>query len=576
MKTTIRRKLLISIIVFTTLLYIITGLATGVYVRSLLVEQADRNNRQVLAKSVQQLDVILQLGEMTARQVMTDTDIEDIAAQARRQPESQKYIILSRSGDVLGRYIALNPFVANIMIFTQDNLTLSNQWVLLSDHYRSREHSQWFLDFTAGDERSLVSAEHTAMAAGNTQSVVTLAYKYRMLSQPAPTDNYLMIDIPVTAFREKLELEGAEREILVVNDYGQTISPSNLLSADELAGQENRDGIFYLKDTIALYERMDDVGWNLYYPIPKSEFNGPITTLMLVFAGLYGLVLVISILLLSRRIDKIIEPVHRITATMQAAYKGNLNVYIDEHSGDEFEILSNCFNKLTADLKRHIQQIVEEEQAKKEMQMDLMMSQIHPHFIYNTLNSAVYLIEEEQSEDAIETIYSLINILQSAVRIADKEIFATVAEELELVGAYAQIAAVRYPGMFKLEIKCEEGLERESIPKVLIQPLVENAIYHGIIPSGRPGHVWVTVKSDKSMCIDISVEDDGAGMEPGRLPDRDSRKSIHGVGLLNIRSRIDFLYNAVGHEFKISPRENGGTKISVRLQMDGPSRAREN
>ena len=574
MKTTIRKKLLVSIITLLTLLHIITGATIGVYVRSLLVEQADRNNRQVLIQAMQQLDIIFQMGDMTARQVMTDADIEEIARFARQDSGAQKYVVLSRANAVLTRYIALNPFVANIVIFTPDNLTLSNQGVLLSEHFRSREQSEWLAAFANSGERMLISEVYTTMSFGNAQNVVSLAYKYKMLSQQDRQDNYLMIDIPSDTFRNLLQIEGAYQGILVVDDEGQTIVASDLLAAEDLVGRNNQNGIYYLADTITLYERMDSVGWNLYYPIPRSEFNRPITMLLVVFASLYALVLLISIFLLSRRIQKIVGPVHRITSTMQDAYNGNLNVYTDEHTGDEFEILSDCFNKLVDDLKRHIQQILEEEHSKKEMQMDLLMSQIHPHFIYNTLNSVVYLIEESESEEAIDIIYALINILQNAVRIGGKEIFTTIEDEIALVRSYADIAAVRYPGMFELIVKCEDRLQDESIPKVLIQPLVENAINHGILPSGHSGHIWITITSSHPHCIDIYVEDDGIGMDFDHLEAvwRGERgKSAHGVGLLNIRNRIQFLYNAVDHAFEITPRPNGGTCVYIRLLTDGLS-----
>ena len=572
MKTTIRKKLLGSIITLLTLLYAVTGMATGIYVRSLLIDQAEVNNRQVLMQAIQQLDVIFQMGDMTARQVMTDTDIEDVLLETRLDSQVHKYAILSRANDILTRYIALNPFVANIVVFTPDGLTLSNRGVLLSDHFRSREQDGWFTAFAESGERSDISGEHETMVLSDMQSVVSIVYKYKILPQQIQQDNYLMIDIPTHIFRNILQIESTYQGLLIINDEGQTILASELLSAGDLEGQSHRDGVYFLKDTITLFERMDSVGWNLYYPIPKSEFNRPITLLLIGFAGLYIFVLLISIFLLSRRIHAIIEPVHRITSTMQDAYNGNLDVYAEEHTNDEFEILSDCFNKLVGDLKKHIQQIIEEENAKKEIQMDLLMSQIHPHFIYNTLNSAVYLIEEKDGKTAINVIYALITILQNVVRIGSKEIFATVSDELEMVNAYIEIASVRYPKTFQFEVNCASQLRNEYIPKVLIQPLVENAIHHGIIPSGRPGRIWVSIVSAAPQCIDIYVEDNGTGITPDCLDAiwrGEKRNSTHGVGIVNIRNRINFLYNAVEHHFEIEPRPGGGTRAWIRLSMDG-------
>ncbi len=556
MKTTIRRKLLVSIITLLTLLYIITGAITGLYVHSLLLKQADRDNRQVLMQAMQQLDVILQMSEMTARQVMTDEDLRSIDRSTREEQQAQRYVVLSRANTLLSGYTALNPFVANIVVFLPEDRTLSNQGVLLSDHFRGREKMAWYVNFVGGASRSCISDEHETMALGSMQKVVTLAYKFRMLPDDARQENILMIDIPTSMFRDLLQSGGAYPNILVTNDGEQPLVSSPMLGPEDLRGHTNSHGVFHLPDTIALYERMDSVGWNLYYPIPRSEFNRPIALLLTGFAGLYVLVLLVSLLLLSRRIRFLVAPVHRITSTMQAAYKGNLTVSTDEHSGDEFEILSDCFNKLLEDLRRHIQQILQEEHAMKEMQLDLMMSQIHPHFIYNTLHSVVYLIEEGRGEVAIDTVYSLITLLQSVVRLGDKEVFATLGEEIALLKAYAEIASVRYPGMFHLEIHCESPLQCQRVPKVLIQPLVENAIQHGILPSGRVGHVWVRIASWRHGQVEIRVEDDGVGIDAQSLDalwNPEQGKSIHGIGLANIRNRIQFLYPAADSAFAQRP-----------------------
>lgn len=571
MKTTIRKKLLVSIISLLTMLYLITCVAASIFVRGLLVDQADRDNRQVLVQATQQMDIILQMCDMTARQVMTDEDLDGVAQAAHSGPPEQKYVIISRANTVLTRYIALNPFVANIAVLTPDGMTLSNQGVLVSDMFQSRAQAEWFRAFTQSNARMLVSDVVSTRASNQNEEVVILVYKFRMLSQEKGSDSYLMLDIPTEQFRSLLQSEGAYTDILVVNDAGQAVVASDVLAVDDLAGLKNRNGVYSLPKSIALYERMDSVGWNLYYPIPRSDFNRPITLLLAGFVGLYLLALLVVIALLSRRIGSIVAPVHSITTTMQAAYKGNLDVHTDVHSGDELEILSDCFNKLVDDLQKHIGQIIEDENTKKQMQIDLLISQIHPHFIYNTLNSAVYLIEEKNDETAIETIYSLIHILQNVVRIGSKEIFATVGEEIELVQSYTAIAAVRYPGMFTVEVDCEEGMLGESIPKVLIQPLVENAITHGVLPGGRPGSIHVAITCQRPGWLDICVEDDGVGLDEARLEAVLAGRlanSAHGVGLANIRNRIQFLYNAAGHTFSVEARHPQGTRVFICLPLD--------
>ena len=279
-------------------------------------------------------------------------------------------------------------------------------------------------------------------------------------------------------------------------------------------------------------------------------------------------VLFISVAFLTKRIGKITRPIHEITTTVQAAYSGNLTVKTNVKSGDELEILSNCFNKLTEDLQLHIDKLISDEKVKKQMQMDLLISQIHPHFIYNTLNSDIYLIEDEEYEESIEMIYALINILQNTVRIDSREIFSTLERELNLLTDYVMIASARYPERFTLEVECDSSLYREFVPKVLIQPLVENAINHGVIPSGSKGKIKVIIQH-RDQWLFISVEDDGIGFDQGKLDAAMSRSSsdLHGVGLANIFNRISFLYNEAGYKFNIQSLTQG-TRVEISLPMD--------
>ena len=138
------------------------------------------------------------------------------------------------------------------------------------------------------------------------------------------------------------------------------------------------------------------------------------------------------------------------------------------------DILGNGFNRMTEDLHKYIEHSIDQERTERRLQINLLISQINPHFIYNTLNSVIYLAQARQNEDIIKMVESFIGILQDAVRLGETGAFATIEQEKEIVAHYAAIQQIRYPDRFDLIWNIQEDLYSTLIPRMILQPLVEN------------------------------------------------------------------------------------------------------
>lgn len=192
-------------------------------------------------------------------------------------------------------------------------------------------------------------------------------------------------------------------------------------------------------------------------------------------------------------------------------------------------------------------------QALSEARLAHLSAQIEPHFVFNTLNAIANRMYQDVAA-ADRLLVALADLLRAAMR-ADGSDWVTVAEEARWLHAYCSLMAERQPGLLHVDIEVDARLEPVRLPRLLLQPLVENAFRHGL-RNGR-GHLWIALKQagDRLHC---SIEDDGAGMPSAPTP---------GVGLGNARQRVELLYPG-RYLWQTGPGRQGGTRITVELPLE--------
>lgn len=237
-------------------------------------------------------------------------------------------------------------------------------------------------------------------------------------------------------------------------------------------------------------------------------------------------------------------------------------------SGDEIELLGAGFNRMTEDIKAYIHQSVEDEKIKHKLQNDLLLSQINPHFIYNTLNTVIYLAQGNQ--DIITITESFIHILQDAVKEGREGYYSTVREEIESLKHYLIIQSYRYPNRFVVNWEVKEETLEGWIPRMILQPLLENALFHGIIPMETPGTITIRIALQQDL-LSISIADDGIGMDESKVELLAKGRQLHDsfsrmrpIGLSNVRELIRNLYGPLSR-FDIESGINQGTRIALLL-----------
>ena len=259
------------------------------------------------------------------------------------------------------------------------------------------------------------------------------------------------------------------------------------------------------------------------------------------------------------------RPILRLTAAMKQFRKGDFDTKIEFNRVDEFEQLATGFNKMTTQLKDTMEEQVAAERKINETRIAMMQAQLNPHFLYNTLDTIKWVAKANQVPEVATLSASLAGILRTSI--SEKQ-FCTLERELKLVENYCDIQKIRFDDRFELQINVPENLLKAVVPKLILQPLVENAIIHGMeeMDDGKLMVEAYLVEDD----LTITITDNGKGIsdEMIQVLESDDLDSLEGhLGLNNVNTIVKLYY---GKDYGISAKrlEEGGTKIMVVLPFN--------
>ncbi|MBB6679796.1 cache domain-containing sensor histidine kinase [Cohnella lubricantis] len=264
---------------------------------------------------------------------------------------------------------------------------------------------------------------------------------------------------------------------------------------------------------------------------------------------------------------KISQPIKRLEKSMQLVERGNFNITIPIRRDDEVGRLSRRFNLMVNRIRELMGQIIAQQESKRRSELEVLQSQIHPHFLYNTLNSVVRLAGTGKNDEVITMITSLSKFFR--ISLSKGKPIIPLADELEHIRNYLIIQKLRYKNKFEFEIFSSEGLEGLQSPKLILQPIVENAIYHGIEPSVDAGRIVIRAELADGK-LRLQVADNGVGMSAEKaarlLLETSSlgEGEQAGIGLRNVHERI-CLYFGTEYGLHIESEQEEGTTVTIWL-----------
>ncbi len=310
--------------------------------------------------------------------------------------------------------------------------------------------------------------------------------------------------------------------------------------------------------------RLENTEWRMVTVVPYASLIEQIASMRV---ASYVLALVISVVACAFAVvvsRSITVRVSRLAKRMREIREGHTNVEISNNRKDEIGELYNNYNYLIQRINELLQQQYEMGQELKSAELKALQSQINPHFLYNTLDMINWYGYKKEPEHINAVVTALAKFYKQSLNKGSN--IVTVEDELKHVSYYMQIQTLRFSGKIRMRLDCEDEVKEYAIPKITLQPIVENAILHGILEKeSREGTVWIQGKRCGGRIV-LKITDDGVGMESDVLQELNSELQRGGksFGLANIQQRIQLLF---GMEFglRFESEKGKGTTVEVCL-----------
>lgn len=308
-------------------------------------------------------------------------------------------------------------------------------------------------------------------------------------------------------------------------------------------------------------------GWTLVQTVSVKEFNRELNRLIFIAVGIVLVVLCISLGFVWYVTSRIAKPVRELTESMKAFGKDNKYPRVNVISDDEIGMIGTEYNKMAENIETLIEKVYKMELIQKQAELEFLQMQINPHFLYNTLNTISWMAIEKGNTEVSEMAISLAELLRATIK---KESFISLKEEISTVKDYLFIQGERFGDKIYAEYDIEEEAYDCQVPNFIMQPLIENAIIHGLEPKIGKGSIKIEIRKVNGN-LTFSIQDDGVGMSKEEIEElyKECRENNtkQSIGLKNVYKRLLLCY---GEEsvFQIKSEKNKGTKIMFSIPQD--------
>lgn len=262
-------------------------------------------------------------------------------------------------------------------------------------------------------------------------------------------------------------------------------------------------------------------------------------------------------------VSKVTKPLSQLTKLMQAASTGQLELRFEEDCDTELHSLGQAFNKMVVKIKRLLELVYQEQSQKREAELQVLQEQIKPHFLYNTLDTIAWMARKHQASEIVLVVERLSSFFRLSLSKGKEHI--PLSEELQIIRSYLDIQGLRYQELFTYEIHCPDELKAFLVPRLCLQPLVENCIYHGIKESDNEQSLLKIEVRALEGGLEILIQDNGKAMPPDKLTQlnqclsrNDWSKWDGGFGIRNVAQRLSQQF-AQGSRLRYAISEEGFT-----------------
>ena len=521
-------------------------------------------------------EIVTQVNSNLSTYISDILDVSDYARELGRTTALSPFIIQSR----LEALINSRDDLVNISAFALDGTVIVSTEPDIDATRSEILSSLWFRRAVDGEGDFFFTGPHRNTIGERDDVVISYStiISYGDINRD-PSPAVLLIDLNFNAVEELLEsvhLSQTGYAYIISNDGDIVYHPKEMLIA-EGSMEEDLDSVsthvfgsyiseFRGRERLTIIQTVEQTRWRIVGVAFMDELLEPLrmfrTSLMVIMV-----LSVIVAVLLSNIISKwITKPLRKLEAGMRSVQNGNFSVKEPVDGSKEVVSLSQSFQAMVQRIEELMKQVRTTEALKRQRELDALQAKINPHFLYNTLDSVVWMAETGNSKGVVKMVTALASLFR--ISIAKGHDTITLKEEFSHVRSYLDIQSMRYKDKFTYSIELPEELENQPTIKLLVQPIVENSIYHGIKYLQDEGIITIKAE-DRGDRIAMIISDNGVGMRKETLNSLLDRNSTHehssegnGIGLLNIDERIKLSY---GEEYglSITSEPDEGTTVMI-------------
>ena len=522
----------------------------------------------------------------------TAVNLEDYLRNMRRISDAMYYTVIkdkdlatdTLDGEMNLLYEANKDNLVSIACYTNEGQLVAAAPVATEKTGQKVVGQQWFTDAMGQMENLHFSTPHVQNLFDDPTYryywVVSLSRAVELTANGNSTLGVLLVDMNYSSIEQllnKANKGNSSEYVYLMDNNGEIIyHPKQKLIYTDLY-QENNLGALKYEDgsheeafggekRLVTIKTISYTGWKIVSVVPMKSFDmGLMQTryfvIMLVSLSLLAIILLNQ--LVSARIAK---PLQKLNNSVKEWESGNLNPSIYVGGSLEVEHLGRTLRRTVEQIQQLMHDILVEQEEKRKSELDALQSQINPHFLYNTLDSIVWMIEGERYEDAVFMVTQLASLFR--ISLSRGKTVIRIEDELKHAENYMNIQKVRYKNIFQVKYEIDPQILSYCTVKLVVQPLLENAIYYGV--EYMDGEGEITVRGyKKEQDIYLEVADNGLGMpeeEVEQLLKENNRVRKHGsgVGLINVHNRIKLRFgSAYGLEIESEPDE--GTTVRIHI-----------
>ena len=553
------------------------------YTRQSVFENSSLYTQTIIQQMNQNIDSYIDYMENTSYLVSSNEDVQKYLFGDTADPEARDRI-LSQFETILDS----RSDILNLGIIAENGRMLINNGQRLTNQDLDIHSQEWYTNALEGRESVYLTSSHVQhIISGERPWVITLSrgIRNKEMGTGQEKEGVFFIDLNYSAISELCDqsMVGNQGYAFIVDADGNIVyHPQQQQLYNELQ-TENIDLVMNAGSDIVTWgdginkkmysiSRSEKTGWTVVDCVRVEELlrrsNEAQSIYVLVAIGLMAVALFFS-----RFVAKSITlPIQRLCDSMERVQEGDFSVSdIVVDSENEIGSLTKSFNVMTQRIHELMAQNIREQEAKRKSELKARQSQINPHFLYNTLDSIIWMAEGKKNEEVVLMTASLARLLRQSISNEDE--LVSIGQEIEYARGYLTIQKMRYKDKLEFWIEVEPSILNIRLIKLVLQPVIENAIYHGLKYKESRGLLLVKGFMKNGNAV-LQVIDDGVGMDQETLDHIYERHKVdyhsNGVGIYNVQKRLQLYYgNEYGIVYESKPGEGTTATITIPGQQEG-------